>query len=204
MLGGKDAAATLAVSDLQRARDFYENTLGLAQAEETPGAVLYKSGNSVVLVYPSEFAGTNKATAASWAVGDDFDAIVQDLKVLAVVGATIASNLRASDFAGRYGGEEFNLLLPDTDRDGAVVAAETLREAITGVDVPGVSRPISASFGVAAIPDDAAEPSLVLRSADRALYTAKARGRNRVEILATNSGESVATNSGDSLVTVGS
>ena len=64
MLGGKDAAATLAVSDLERARDFYENTLGLAPLEEVPGAMLYKSGNSVVLVYPSEYAGTNRATAA--------------------------------------------------------------------------------------------------------------------------------------------
>jgi len=80
MLEGKDAAATLAVSDLQRARDFYENTLGLTTLQEVPGAILYKSGNSVVLVYPSEYAGTNQATAASWAVGDDFDAIVQDLK----------------------------------------------------------------------------------------------------------------------------
>jgi len=80
MLGGKDAAATLAVSDLQRARDFYENTLGLTTLQEVPGAILYKSGNSVVLVYPSEYAGTNQATAASWAVGDDCDAIVQDLK----------------------------------------------------------------------------------------------------------------------------
>jgi catechol 2,3-dioxygenase-like lactoylglutathione lyase family enzyme len=80
MLGGKDAAATLAVSDLQRARDFYENTLGLAPVQEPPGGILYKSGNSVVLVYPSEYAGTNQATAASWAVGDDFDAIVRDLQ----------------------------------------------------------------------------------------------------------------------------
>jgi catechol 2,3-dioxygenase-like lactoylglutathione lyase family enzyme len=84
MLGGKDAVATLAVSDLQRARDFYENTLGLEAIEETPGAILYRSGKSVVLVYPSEYAGTNKATAASWAVGDDFDASVQDLKVKGV------------------------------------------------------------------------------------------------------------------------
>jgi catechol 2,3-dioxygenase-like lactoylglutathione lyase family enzyme len=80
MLGGKDAAATLAVSDLQTARDFYENSLGLTPVQEQPGGILYKSGNSVVLVYPSEYAGTNQATAASWAVGDDFDAIVQDLK----------------------------------------------------------------------------------------------------------------------------
>jgi catechol 2,3-dioxygenase-like lactoylglutathione lyase family enzyme len=80
MLGGKDAAATIAVSDLQRARDFYENTLGLATAQEQPGGILYRSGNSVVLVYTSEYAGTNQATAASWAVGDDFDAIVDELR----------------------------------------------------------------------------------------------------------------------------
>jgi catechol 2,3-dioxygenase-like lactoylglutathione lyase family enzyme len=84
MLGGKDVAATLAVSDMQKARDFYERTLGLALAAEPPGAVMYKSGNSVVLVYQSDYAGTNKATAASWAVGDDFDAIVQDLKAKGV------------------------------------------------------------------------------------------------------------------------
>ena len=80
MLAGKAAAATLAVGDLKRARDFYENTLGLEAIDENPGGVLYRSGSSVVLVYPSEFAGTNKATAASWAVGDDFDSIVDDLR----------------------------------------------------------------------------------------------------------------------------
>ncbi|MGH3079252.1 MAG: VOC family protein [Gaiellaceae bacterium] len=100
MLGEKDAAATLAVSDLERARDFYENTLGLAPLQEVPGAVLYKSGNSVVLVYPSEYAGTNKATAASWAVGDDFDAIVEDLRAKGVT-------------FERYD-------LPETTRDGDV------------------------------------------------------------------------------------
>ncbi len=80
MLGGKDAAAALAVSDLQRARDFYENTLGLEAIQELPGAILYRSGGSVLLVYPSEYAGTNKATAAVWAVGDDFDAVIEALK----------------------------------------------------------------------------------------------------------------------------
>ena len=84
MLGDKEAAATLAVSDLQRARDFYENTLGLKPLPEVPGAVLYKSGSSVVLVYSSEYAGTNQATAASWAVGDDFDAIVEELRTKGV------------------------------------------------------------------------------------------------------------------------
>src|SRR5512145_1369138 len=80
MLGGKNAGATLAVSDLQRARDFYEDTLGLEPVQEDLVSVLYRSGDSVLVVYPSEYAGTNKATAATWAAGDDFDAIVQDLK----------------------------------------------------------------------------------------------------------------------------
>jgi catechol 2,3-dioxygenase-like lactoylglutathione lyase family enzyme len=84
MLGGKDAAATLAVSDLQRARNFYESTFGLTPLLEVPESILYTSGNSVVLVYLSEYAGTNKATAATWAVGDDFEAIVQELKTKGV------------------------------------------------------------------------------------------------------------------------
>jgi catechol 2,3-dioxygenase-like lactoylglutathione lyase family enzyme len=84
MLGDHAAAATLAVSDLPRARDFYEQTLGLATIDAPPGSVLYRSGSSVLLVYESEYAGTNRATAASWAVGDDFDAIVDDLRAKGV------------------------------------------------------------------------------------------------------------------------
>jgi len=105
-------------------------------------------------------------------------------EVLAAVGVAITSNLRASDFAGRFGGEEFILVLPDTDRDGAVTLAENMREAIAGLEVAGVSRRITASLGVAALPEDAPEPTLLLRAADRALYLAKSRGRNRTETLA--------------------
>lgn len=80
MLGDKPAAATLPISDMQRARDFYENTLGLSAVQEMEGGVLYGAGNSVVLVYESEYAGTNQATAATWAVGGDFDGIVDGLR----------------------------------------------------------------------------------------------------------------------------
>ena len=84
MLGTKPSAATLPVSDLKAARDFYENVLGLTPiqelGEDRTGGVLYKAGESVVLVYESEYAGTNQATAATWAVGGDFDAIVEDLR----------------------------------------------------------------------------------------------------------------------------
>jgi catechol 2,3-dioxygenase-like lactoylglutathione lyase family enzyme len=71
------------VKDIDAARDFYEKTLGLTQVEGGPSdanAVLYRSGSSTVLVYQSRYAGTNQATAASWAVGDELDAIVQSLK----------------------------------------------------------------------------------------------------------------------------
>ena len=105
-------------------------------------------------------------------------------EVLAAVGVATMSSLRASDFAGRFGGEEFILLLPDTDREGAVTVAENIRLALAGLDVAGVSRPITASFGVAALPDDVDGPTVLLRAADRALYLAKSRGRNRVETLA--------------------
>ena len=80
MLGDKPAAATLPVSDMQRARDFYENTLGLSPVQEMEDGILYGAGNSVVLVYKSEYAGTNQATAATWAVGGDFDGIVDGLR----------------------------------------------------------------------------------------------------------------------------
>src|SRR5262245_59045265 len=83
MLGEKDVAATLAVSDMGRAREFYEGTLGLTKmGSPMPDeeGVLYQSGRGVILVYPSQYAGTNQATGASWAAGDDFDAIVDDLR----------------------------------------------------------------------------------------------------------------------------
>jgi len=105
-------------------------------------------------------------------------------EVLAAVGDAVASVVRASDFVGRYGGEEFLALLPDTDREGAQLVALKLRSAISDIAVPGVSRRITASFGVAAIPHDAGEPEQLLREADRALYSAKANGRDRVETVA--------------------
>jgi catechol 2,3-dioxygenase-like lactoylglutathione lyase family enzyme len=80
MLNDKAVAATLAVSDLDRARGFYEQTLGLEPVDENPGAVTYQVGPSFLLVYPSEYAGTNQATGATWAVGDDFEAVVDDLR----------------------------------------------------------------------------------------------------------------------------
>jgi len=104
-------------------------------------------------------------------------------QVLATVGQVTAGAIRASDFAGREGGEEFVVLLPATDRDQGAVVAESLRKAIAMIQVTDIDRSITASFGVAVLPDDATEPDALLRCADRALYVAKSRGRNRVELI---------------------
>jgi diguanylate cyclase (GGDEF)-like protein len=104
-------------------------------------------------------------------------------EVLASVGAVLTAGLRASDFAGRYGGEEFLLLLPETDTQGALAVVEHLRLAISAITVPAVDRRITASFGIALLPDHAADAVTLLRKADRALYAAKAGGRNRAEVV---------------------
>lgn len=82
MLEGKDAAVTIPVKDLKAAKRFYESTLGLKVSDDAqePEAVTYKSGSSNILVYRSQYAGTNKATAATWGVGNDIERIVQALK----------------------------------------------------------------------------------------------------------------------------
>lgn len=70
--------------------------------------------------------------------------------------------------------------MPDTDAGGARHTAEKVREAISHIVVPTVSRAVTASLGVATYPDDAPTGDVLIRQADRALYAAKAAGRNRV------------------------
>ena len=84
MLGDHDVAATLAVTDVDAARSFYEGTLGLERVMEVPDSVVYSAGKSRLMVYRSDFAGTNRATGATWAVGDELDSIVQDLRAKGV------------------------------------------------------------------------------------------------------------------------
>ena len=85
MLGNKDAAATIAVRNLEVARKFYEGTLGLKKVGEEGGElVAYKSGNSMINVYRSKYAGTNQATALTWMVGKDIEGFVSKLKAKGV------------------------------------------------------------------------------------------------------------------------
>jgi catechol 2,3-dioxygenase-like lactoylglutathione lyase family enzyme len=81
MLRDKDAAANLAVKDLPIARAFYEATLGLeAVDKQGDELIVFRSGRTTVNVYRSKEAGTNKATAVTWAVGDQLRATVLALK----------------------------------------------------------------------------------------------------------------------------
>ena len=102
--------------------------------------------------------------------------------VLRCLPPLIRRSLRDTDAQGRLGGEEFAILMPETDLDGALVLAERIREAVEGMAVPYQGRTIrvTASIGAAAFGPGADDPDALLNQADRALYRAKAAGRDRV------------------------
>jgi len=109
-------------------------------------------------------------------VGDD---------VLREVGHRLVSALRSYDAVGRYGGEEFLIVVPGCDPLNLLVTAERLRRKIADQPVATSAGPVAVtiSLGLAAVQADESEidPEIFLRDADEALYAAKARGRNRVE-----------------------
>ena len=99
--------------------------------------------------------------------------------------AEITSRLaRETDFAGRYGGEEFVVLLPGTHLEGAAQFAERLRQAVEQqvLDYQGSPLSYTISLGVATISDDMANYQILLERADKALYASKEQGRNRVTL----------------------
>jgi len=104
-----DAAATLAVKDLEAAAKFYEHTLGLSRAgAEGDEVIVFESGDTLINVYRSSFAGTNKATALTWTV-DDVDDVVRTLK---------SKGVKFEHYE-----------LPDTRRDGDVHVSGDIRVA---------------------------------------------------------------------------
>jgi diguanylate cyclase (GGDEF)-like protein len=105
-------------------------------------------------------------------------------KVLAHVASVLRALSRDVDAPARYGGEELAVVVPGTDVEGAVQLAERMREAIERMQLPGVggggSLRVTASFGVAAIPESALDGASLIAAADAALYRAKRAGKNRV------------------------
>ena len=100
------------------------------------------------------------------------------------VAAVLQGGCRAADLAARVGGEEFSILLPDTDITGAVTIAEALRKSIEGLQLAHAKSPmgvVTASFGVAAVTNNRnVRAQNLMQAADRALYEAKGNGRNQV------------------------
>ena len=156
-------AATDPLTKLPNARSVQEALIRMVAQAQRAGTPL-----SAVVIDLDRFKSLNDRHGHQ--AGDE---------VLEVFGATLRRGIRASDFAGRWGGEEFVVLLHNTDLAGALQAAETMRRSFEGLDVPGVTAHVTASLGVATIPDHANDGPALIRAADRALYAAKTAGRNR-------------------------
>jgi diguanylate cyclase (GGDEF)-like protein len=144
-----------------------EETLSaeLARADRFPGAL------SVVIADLDDFKDINDRHGHQ--AGD---------VVLREFASLLRDGIRDIDLAGRWGGEEFLLVLPGTDLDGATHVAERIRQALAGrivLSVDGEPIPVTASFGVAAFPH-AHTASALFAAADGALYEAKRTGKNRV------------------------
>ncbi len=106
-------------------------------------------------------------------------------EVLAQVAGVLRDVTRELDTAARYGGEELAVILPQTDAAGAELLAERMRAAVEALQVPRVggkgTLSVTASFGVAAMPESALDRNGLIAAADAALYSAKRAGKNRVE-----------------------
>lgn len=104
------------------------------------------------------------------------------------VAESARSVLRRSEIIGRYGGEEFAVVLPDTDSDNALIIAERIRAQVSEILVPGDEQPLTVSIGITTrMPDEIESVDTILDEADKALFVAKREGRNRVSTFASAS-----------------
>jgi diguanylate cyclase (GGDEF)-like protein len=113
-------------------------------------------------------------------INDQFGHKAGDL-VLAQIGNIFRKQLREYALSARFGGDEFVLLLPGTNKVGAIVIAERIREKVQAMAVPEYPRQVAVSMGIATLVAGESGDELVAR-ADEALYRAKARGGNRLEV----------------------
>ena len=147
--------------------------------EELSRAQRYKSPVSILFCDIDHFKNYNDRLGHE--VGDQ---VLKAVGVYLRLGSPAVSPSRKSDIVGRYGGEEFVVILPETDKVGAVTRANRLCRGMTMIDVPGAREQplgcLSVSIGVATYPTDARTLPELLKCADLALYRAKEQGRNRV------------------------
>jgi diguanylate cyclase (GGDEF)-like protein len=112
-------------------------------------------------------------------LNDEFGHLLGD-EVLRQVSSIFSQQLRKNDVVCRYGGEEFGILLPQTNFHQALAVAEKLRKVVEAWQFPGVPRPVTISAGISSCPAHGATRDEVVKAADAALYSAKQSGRNRV------------------------
>jgi two-component system, cell cycle response regulator len=148
-------------------RRFFE----LRIVEEIERARRYGSGMAVIMADIDQFKLLN----------DEFGHLLGD-EVLRQVSSLFHQQLRKIDTVCRYGGEEFGILLTQTNAKHAASVAEKLRRMVEIWQFPGVPRTVSISAGVAAFPDHGTTRDDLVRAADNGLYAAKQAGRNRVSI----------------------
>jgi len=140
-------------------------------AEWTAFSVRHQVPLSVLMIDADHFKAVNDRHGHP--VGD---------RVLRMIADTVRATLRESDLAGRYGGEEFAVVLPHTGLDGARQVAERIRRGCDGARLPLPAGPltVTVSIGVATLKPGMRRPEDLIGQADEALYRAKAEGRNRV------------------------
>jgi diguanylate cyclase (GGDEF)-like protein len=137
--------------------------------EEISRANRYQSEVSVLMIDVDQFKQLN----------DEFGHLLGD-EVLRRMSGMFTQHLRTSDIVCRYGGDEFAVLLPETDNATATSVAEKLRRLAECCEFAGVPRPVTLSIGVASVPVNGTTRDQVIKAADEALYLAKQSGRNRV------------------------
>jgi len=146
-------------------RRFFE----LRISEEVERARRYGTGMAVIMADIDQFKRLN----------DEFGHLLGD-EVLRQVSSIFHQQVRKIDVVCRYGGEEFAILLTQTNAQQALTIAEKLRRQVENWQFPGVPRSITISAGVAAFPTHGRSRDEIVRAADNGLYTAKQEGRNRV------------------------
>jgi diguanylate cyclase (GGDEF)-like protein len=158
-------------------RRFFE----LRIMEEIERARRYGTGMAVIMADIDQFKKLN----------DEFGHLLGD-EVLRQVSSLFHQQVRKIDVVCRYGGEEFAILLTQTNTEQASAVAEKLRRLVEGYQFPGVPRTVTISAGVAAFPTHGRTRDEIIRAADNGLYAAKQAGRNRV-CLATSMARTTST-----------
>ena len=159
-------AITDSLSEVHTRRYFLERF-----EEEIGRAALRKTPLSILMLDVDHFKNFN----------DLYGHLTGD-RILKKIGQIIKDNIREIDIAGRYGGEEFCIVLPETDLEGAILAGERIRKAAESAVIQAYDQTVKVSLsgGIAIFPQDGGAVDELIDKADWALYRAKTLGRNRI------------------------